>query len=137
MNNFLVPRNIMWAGIVLVALIGLIHLVEAPEHFETATYVGLLFLLNAAGSALSGYGIYRGAEWGWTLGVLIAIGAFVAYIVSRAVGLPGAPDLTQEEFFEPLGIVSLIVEGLFVVLYATRVSRRTQPSRIAPNRPTA
>ena|SRR5215207_2842766 len=137
MNNFLVPRNIMLAGIVLVALIGLIHLVEAPEHFEVVTYVGLLFLVNAAASALSGYGIYRGAEWGWALGALVAIGAFVAYIVSRAVGLPGVPGLKQEEFFEPLGIVSLIVEGLFVVLYATRISRRTQSSRTVRNRSTA
>lgn len=134
MNNFLVRRNIMWMGIILIALIGLIHLVEAPEYFEVATYVGLLFLANAAGSALAGYGIYRGAGWGWALGALIAIGAFVAYIVSRVVGLPGAPGLVQEEFLEPLGILSLLVEALFVVLYATRASRRTQTPRTTTNR---
>ena len=134
MNNFLVPRNIMWAGIVLIALIGLIHLVEAPEYFEVATYVGVLFLANAAGAALSGYGIYRGGGWGWALGALMAVGAFVAYIVSRAVGLPGAPGLAQEEFFEPLGVVSLLLEGLFLALYATWASRPTQVPRTARNR---
>lgn len=125
MNNFNVPRNIMWTGIVLIAMVGLIHLVEAPEYLEVATYVGLLFLANAAGSALSGYGIYRGAGWGWALGALVAGSAFVAYILSRTIGLPGAPGLTQEEFFEPLGVISLIVEALFLILYTTRTGRRT------------
>ena len=38
------------------------------------------------------------------------------YVVSRAFGLPGLPE-SEREWFDPLGVLSLIVEGLFVVLY--------------------
>ena len=65
---------------------------------------------------VSAVGIYRGAWWGWSLGFLVTGGAFVMYVVSRAFGLPGLPE-SEREWFDPLGVLSLIVEGLFVVLY--------------------
>lgn len=117
--------GIVWAGVALVAIVGLIHLIEGPEYLEETTYVGVLFFLNAIGAAVSAYGIFRGRSWGWPLGVLIAAGAFVGYVLSRTVGLPGAPGLAQESFFEPMGAASLLVEVLFVALYAVGASRRT------------
>jgi hypothetical protein len=129
MEKVRTARNVARAGIVLIAVVGLIHLIEAPEYFETAAYVGLLFLANGIGAAVSAYGIYRDAGWGWTLGVLVAGGAFVAYILSRTVGLPGAPGLAQEGFFEPLGLVSLSVEVLFLFSYAARTSSHTLRAR--------
>ncbi len=113
------------AGMALISLVGLIHLLTAPEYLEEATYVGVLFLANAAGAALCAYGIYRGQSWGWLLGVLIAGGAFVGFIVSRTVGLPGAPGILQEGFFDPPGILSLIVEALFVGLYLAKTFGRS------------
>jgi hypothetical protein len=56
----------------------------------------------------------RNLGWGWALGALVAGGAFLIYIVSRTGGLP---SLTEAEFFEPMGVASLVVEGLFVGLY--------------------
>jgi hypothetical protein len=44
------------------------------------------------------YGWHLG--WGWTLGALVAGGAFLMYIISRTLGLP---SLTEAEFFEPMG----------------------------------
>ena len=129
MEKVSTARNVKRAGIVLIAVVGLIHLIEAPEYFETAAYVGLLFLANGIGAAISAYGIYRGAGWGWALGVLVAVGAFVAYILSRTVGLPGATGLAQESFFEPLGLVSLSVEALFVFFYALRTDSHTLQAR--------
>jgi hypothetical protein len=38
----------------------------------------------------------------------------VGYVISRTVGLPGLPAV--EEWLEPLGLLSLLVEGLFVGL---------------------
>jgi len=35
--------------------------------------------------------------------------------VSRTVGLPGLE--VDDEWFEPMGVASLLVEGLFVLLY--------------------
>ena len=117
-------------GVVLISLVGLIHLLVTPEYFEYAAYVGLLFLVNVAGSAVSAYGIYRGARWGWILGLVISIGSFVGYIVSRTVGLPGAPGILREPFTEPPGLFSLVVEAAFVVVaaYVLTRQRRTTAS---------
>lgn len=115
----------VWTGVALIAIVGLIHLVEGPEYLEEATYIGVLFFLNAIGAAAAAYGIIRGRSWGWTLGALISAGAFVGYVLSRTVGLPGATALTQESLFEPMGAASLLVEALFLGLYAAIAARRT------------
>lgn len=47
-------------------------------------------------------------------GVLVAAGAFVGYVISHTVGLP---DLGVAVWFEPLGIFSLVVEGLYILVY--------------------
>ncbi|MEJ7871070.1 MAG: hypothetical protein WKF67_02335 [Rubrobacteraceae bacterium] len=127
MNSLAVPRNVMWAGVGLVAVVGLIHLIEAPEYFdEYGAFYGLAFLANAAAAAVAAVGIYGGIKsWGWTLGAVISGGAFVLYLVSRTIGLPG---LTGGAFFEPIGLLSLLVEGLFVVLYARVVGPRRYAS---------
>jgi hypothetical protein len=90
MNRLSVPKNLMWAGIVLIALVGLIHLVEAPEYFEEATYLGILFVANVLGAGVAAVGIYRGERtWDWTLGAVVAGGAFIAYLINRSVACRG------------------------------------------------
>src|SRR5215216_1114687 len=108
------PDKLVWAGVLLIAALGLIHLVEAPDELEEATYLGLLFLANFGGAVVAAIGIYRNHRWGWLLGVMLAGGAFVGYVLSRTVGLPGLE--VEEEWLEPLGLVALLVEGLFVGL---------------------
>ena len=113
-------RLTLW-GTSLIALVGLIHLLVVPEYFEFATYLGLLFILNALGSFASAVGIYRHAWWGWPLGLVMAGGAFFMYIESRTIGLPGL----NEGWLDPPGILSLIVEAIFVALYFfSRATRR-------------
>ena len=46
---------------------------------------------------------------------LVAAGAFVGYVVSRTIGLPGLG--VDDAWFEPLGVLSLVAEALFVGLY--------------------
>jgi hypothetical protein len=119
-------KLLTWIGIVLIALEGLIHLLDAPDSFEDATYKGLLFVAIVLGAAVASVGIYRGHRWGWSFGALIAGSALVGYVISRTTGLPGS---SAEEWLEPLGILSLIVEGLFVGLYltVTRLSQNNSP----------
>ncbi|GAC1657695.1 MAG: hypothetical protein NVS4B3_24530 [Gemmatimonadaceae bacterium] len=110
------PTGRQWTGIALILATGVIHLIDAPSSFEDARYKGLLFLANGAGATVAAVGIFRGARgWGWGLGCVVAGGALVGYVVSRTVGLPGlAPDV----WLEPLGIVSLVVEAAFLVVFA-------------------
>ena len=110
-----------WLGIVLILVTGLIHLVEGPEYLEESTVVGVLFFLNVAGSLVSAVGVYRGARgWGWGLGIFIAAGSIVAYVLSRTVGFLGFYD---DEWLESLGLVSLVVEALFLGVAARVLGR--------------
>jgi hypothetical protein len=132
-NQMETRKSAKLAGVMLIGAVGLIHLFEASEYFEVAAYVGLLFVANIAGAALSGVGILRNRGWGWWLGALVAGGAFVAYVASRTVGLPGAMALTYASFFEPSGVISLVVEFLFVALSVTVFSGRAAAYQAARN----
>src|SRR5215217_684354 len=122
------PKGFRWAGVLLIVACGLIHLISAPDHLQEATYVGVLFLANAAGALVAALGIYRDRLWGWLLGALVAGGAFVMFMVSRFVGLPGYQEHVGmwigDTAGDRLGIPSLIVEAPFVALVGrlTRVS---------------
>src|SRR5919107_4120582 len=121
-----VPAGLVGAGISLIVIVGLIHLINSPGDLEEGSYTGLLYLANFVGALTAAIGIYRGRSWGWNLGALIAGGAFVAYVISRTVGLPGLP--VEEEWLEPLGLLSLLVEALFVGLYVMVSVRPTSDS---------
>src|SRR5829696_5507403 len=121
------PDKLVWAGALLIAALGLIHLVEAPDELEEATYLGLLFLANFGGAVVAAIGIFRGHKWGWGLGALLAGGAFVGYVISRTLGLPGMP---VEEWLVPLGVISLLVEGLFMGLGLAIFARPAKEARI-------
>lgn len=122
-------RQALW-GAGLMGLIGLVHLLVTPEYFEFATYLGLLFIINFLGSTASAFGIYRCAWWGWPLGLVMAGGAFVMYIESRTIGLPGL----NEGWLDPPGVLSLILEALFVALYLLGVLQSTSNVEDSGNR---
>src|ERR671910_3577867 len=109
-------------GVALISLVGLIHLLVTLEYYGFAAYLGLLIFANFAGSMVSTLGIYQGREWGWWLGVVMAGGAFLAYIESRTLGLPGLPS--WEPFTEPPGLLSLLLEATFVALAAYVLGRK-------------
>ena len=106
------PRLTRLTGIALILVVGLIHLVEAPEHFEAALYLGVLFAANFAGTLVAAVGIWRGAR-GWTLGALISGLSILAYLASRLFGLPGFAEAAGA-WDEPLGSLAVIFESLFL-----------------------
>jgi hypothetical protein len=123
-------RPLMLAGVALILLVGLIHLIDAPDSMSESTTKGLSFYANFVGAIVAALGIFLHRTWGWALGILVAAGAFVGYIVSRTVGIFGLPP---DVWMEPLGIASLVVEGLFVVvaLRALTGSRQESPEGAA------
>ena len=124
----LVPAGLVGAGISLIVVVGLIHLINSPEDLQEGSYTGLLYLANFLGALAAAVGIYRGSRWGWALGLLVAGGAFAGYVISRTVGLPGLP--VETEWLEPLGVLSLIVEALFVGVYLAILARPEEETRI-------
>jgi hypothetical protein len=108
------PQLTRLAGMVLALSVGAIHFIEAPERFEAAAYLGVLFAANFAGTVAAAVGIFRGAKsWGWTLGALICGLSFLSYLASRLFGLPGYAGAAGE-WDEPLGTLAMILEGLFL-----------------------
>lgn len=112
-------KGLALTGAALIVLVGVIHLVDAPDSFGEAAYKGALFAANGVAAAVAAVGVLRGSRWGWHLGVLVSAGAFLGYVVSRTLGLPGLPP---DEWMEPLGVASLIAEALFVAVYLRAIS---------------
>ena len=108
---------VKWLAVAAIAVTGAIHLVDARDAFGEANYKGLLFVVNGLGALVAAVGIDRGQRtWGWWLGLLVAGGAAVGYVLSRTVGLPGLPA-EPGAWFEPLGVASLVAELLFLLLF--------------------
>ena len=126
-GGLLLPDVLVGAGISLIVIVGLIHLINSPGDLEEGAYTGVLYLANFVGALASAVGIYWGKRWGWVLGFLVAGGAFAAYVISRTVGLPGLP--VETEWLEPLGVLSLVVEALFVGVYLAILARPREEAR--------
>jgi hypothetical protein len=118
----LVPAELVGAGISLIAVVGLIHLLNSPGDLEAGLYTGVLYLANFFGAILAAIGIYRGRSWGWSLGALVSVGAFAGYVISRTIGLPGL-GVDDGGWLEPLGVLSLVVEALFVGVFLAVLAR--------------
>lgn len=113
----------LWLGMIALIATGLVHGLDAPDCFEEAAYKGWLFYANALGCLVAAFGIFRNQKWGWSLGAVIAACSIAAYVASRTVGLPGIPA-EPDEWLEPLGVVAVLSEVLFLVVYTLRKSAK-------------
>ena len=110
-------KFLQWFAILLILEIGLLHIMTAQAEYEEAAYMGYLFAANFFGSLIAALGIYHRQVWGWMLGLVIAVGSIAGFIWSRTLGMPG---MNIEEWFSPYGIVSLVVEGIYILLIMSR-----------------
>lgn len=107
-------------GAALLVAIGLIHLALAPNYYLDAKYVGVSFYLLGVGSLLAAAAIMVGVRGAWLVGGLLAVGAFGGLVVSSTVGLP----MFTESLSAPWAMLSLALEGLFVVVYLAAAALR-------------
>jgi hypothetical protein len=102
------------AAIVGLLAIALIHFLDLFSTIKAHAYIGVLYMVLigaclAAACALLG----RRPRRAWMLTAAVAVAPFLAYVVSRSVGLPGAPE-NIGNWTEPLGLAALFVE--FIVM---------------------
>lgn len=117
-------RLLSWFGAFVISWIGLTHLLQTGEMLGIATYLGFLFLANFVASSVAAIGIYWGNYgWAWLLGIAVAGGAFVGFVVSRVVGLPGYPEAAGGWFNLP-GLIALMLEASFLLLSLLVVTSR-------------
>jgi hypothetical protein len=113
-------RMLRRSAAIVIRAVGAIHGFLAPEYLDEQMYLGALFIVAAVVCAAVAVRLwFVGGRVAWTLGALVSAGAFVGFILSRTTGLPGF----REREWELIGIISLIVEGAFLALFATRERR--------------
>lgn len=126
-----VSKTVKLAAILLLIACGLIHLIGGPEHYEEASYIGLLFYANCGAALVAAAGVYQNRLWaGWGLGVVVAGGALAMFLVSRLIGLPGYEEHVGmwlgDSPAEYLGLPSLVIEACFVAVAAVAMPRFRQ-----------
>jgi hypothetical protein len=105
-------------AVVGLAGVALVHLLDAHDTFTATPYKGWLFALLIAGSLATAAVLARDSDHrAWAAAGLLSLGAIAAFVWSRTVGLPGSAD-DIGNWWEPLGLASLFVEGSVVAVSA-------------------
>lgn len=111
---------------------GTVHLVDAPDTFGDAAYLGMSFLAQFVVTVVAAAGILLGSRLAWGLGAVVSAASIAMYVISRTVGLPGQ---SGEEWLEWAGIISMVSEtiALIATLWGLQlmrtVSASTSPAR--------
>jgi len=115
--------------------VALIHLLDAPGSFASAPYKGWLYVALILGSMLTAATLVRGSDArAWAAAALLPLGAIVAFVISRTVGLPqGADDIGN--WSESLGLASVFVEGCVVALSAAMLMEKAGFAASMPRGP--
>ena len=99
---------------------------------KTPTYVGVgYYVLEAVALVVAVVllvGAGRHTLKAWLLAAAVAVAPLVGYALSRG---PGLPDYTDDRgnWAEPIGLVSLVVEGVLLVLAAGLLTRSRRTTR--------
>src|SRR2546423_14086783 len=111
-------------AVVGLAGIALIHLLDAPGQFESAPYLGWLYVALILGCVTVAGALIRDNDpRAWAAAGALALSVIVGYTLSRTTGLPqDSGDIGN--WTEPLGMASLFVEGAVVALSATVLASR-------------
>jgi uncharacterized membrane protein AbrB (regulator of aidB expression) len=106
------------AGVVGLAGIGLIHLLDLPGKFAETPYLAWMYIALIASAIVCAFELVRtGSPRAWLGGALLAGGAIIGYTLTRTTGLPQAHG-DVGNWLEPLGLASLFVEASLVSLSA-------------------
>ncbi|MFD4653604.1 hypothetical protein [Streptomyces sp. NPDC058441] len=120
-----------WAGALLCLAVAAIHVVDQGGISTTRDpyYIGVAYHVLEIAAVVAAVLLLIGlVRLGWLLAAVVAVGPLLGYILSRG---PGLPDYSDDigNWTEPLGLVSLAVEGalllLSVPLFVRSLRRRT------------
>ncbi|TML76431.1 MAG: hypothetical protein E6G04_10770 [Actinobacteria bacterium] len=107
----------------LAAFAGIVHAIKVPDHFTIATWLGVLFVMDAIGLVLMAvWLLVRPSRLAAGAAGLLAIGTAGGYVISRTVGLPSVGRLP----WDTIGIVVTVGElALALVCLPMLATRRS------------
>jgi len=126
--------TVRMAGAMLALAIAAVHVADqgSVTGFASPGWIGWSYRLIEVGGVLTALALLlpRPARlapaWaGWAAGVLLGAGPFIAYVLSRSVGLPGDPgDVGNWGYW--VGTVSLFIEAGLIALSVSMLSARAK-----------
>lgn len=135
-NNY---RQTMNATAVLIGLAGVIavHVMDLPGKISEVPYLGVMYIgvIVLAGVLMQRI-MKRPSHRDYLAVAGLAGAVFIGFVINRTVGMPGATD-DIGNWLEPLGLLSLVVEGwlVAVALMGARLALRVEQA--APPIPVA
>jgi hypothetical protein len=119
--NDAVARAVGIAGLGGVALI---HALQVPEAFGETAYLGVLFIGAILASLALSVALTRTSDQrAWVAAGGLAAAIMFGYVLTRTSGLPDA-TLDVGNWTEPLGLASLVAEGLVLCVTAGVLASR-------------
>jgi ABC-type uncharacterized transport system permease subunit len=117
-------QTLRFATIAAIAVAAVAHIPVISPHLHEAPYMGVLFIVFTVACLALGARMMVG-ETTWAYGAAAATcGAGVlAYVATRSVAFPQLSD-DVGNWFEPLGVVSVLSESLVVGLALGALTRR-------------
>ncbi|GAA3794620.1 hypothetical protein [Streptomyces chiangmaiensis] len=113
-----------------------LHILLIPGHLEEKFYIGVLFAVGSAVMLAVALAlvIMKRPLAAWLTGALVSLGMIIGFLLSRTVGLPDGYH--ERSWDPPYGVLSLLVEGLFVIAFLAWLRDRAAHGTVsrAPHR---
>ena len=104
------------------AVTAAIHVLDLPSKVEEVPYLAVAYALLIVASFVIMERLFRrGILIDYLAAIGLGLAILLAFVVNRTVGMPGATD-DIGNWLEPLGLLSLVVEGFFVWQAAAAVA---------------
>jgi hypothetical protein len=111
--------------------VALVHLLDVTGKFSETPYMGWMFVGLIGAALATAFALVRGSSpQAWLAAGGLAASAIAGFVLTRTVGLPQAMgDIGN--WSEPLGMASLLVEGLVVAVSAGALAEKAAVRRSA------
>ena len=93
-----------------------VHVLDLPAKMEEVPYIGFMYIGAILVAGILMYRMMvRPSRVDFAAAAVLAVAVIAGYVVNRTTGMPGAMD-DIGNWWEPLGLLSLIIEAWVVFL---------------------